>query len=104
MEVVESDEATAAQVTAEAAPVAEAATAEAPVAEPVEAGPRIRFAEDLGTARQAAPKKVKKGAKKVEEPEGKAKKGPTKKARPLVEDDDADLALDFGWEDKDADE
>ena len=47
---------------------------------------------------------MKKGAKKVEEPEGKAKKGPTKKARPLVEDDDADLALDFGWEDKDADE
>ena len=104
MEVVETDEA-AAKAAAEAAPVAEeAAPAAAPVAEPVETGPRIRFAEELSQPRQAAPKKVKKGTKAPEEPEGKAKKGPTKKARPLVEDDDADLALDFGWEDKDADE
>ncbi len=105
MEVVETDE--AASPAAEPEPVevaAEATPVEARVDEPVEAGPRIRFAEELAPARQAAPKKVKKGAKNVEEPEGKAKKGPTKKARPLVEDDDADLALDFGWEDKDADE
>jgi len=103
MEVVQTDEAAAAEA-ATAKVAAEAAPIEAPVEEAVETGPRIRFAEDLAPARQAAPKKVKKGAKSVEETEGKAKKGPTKKARPLVEDDDADLALDFGWEDKDADE
>ncbi len=103
MEVVETGEAAAAEAAEEAAPVAVAAPAETPVAEPAETGPRIRFAEELAPARQAAPKKVKKGAKAPEEPEGKAKKGPTKKARPLVEDDDADLALDFGW-DKDKDD
>lgn len=104
MEVVEAEATTAeAAPEPEAAPVAQAAPAEAPAAEPVEKGPRIRFAEELAPARQAAPKKVKKGAKVPEEPEGKAKKGPTKKARPLVEDDDADLALDFGW-DKDKDD
>ena len=43
-------------------------------------------------------------AKQPEEPEGKAKKGPTKKARPLVEDEDVDVDLDFGWDkDKDSD-
>ena len=82
--------------------MAQAATAEAPAGAPAGKGPRIRFAEDLAPARQAEPKKARKGVK-AEEPEGKAKKAPTKKARPLVEDEDIDLDLDFGWEEKEAD-
>ena len=104
MEVVEADG--AAPATEEGAPepaaVAQAATAEAPAGAPAGKGPRIRFAEDLAPARQAEPKKARKGVK-AEEPEGKAKKAPTKKARPLVEDEDIDLDLDFGWEEKEAD-
>jgi N utilization substance protein A len=113
MEVVETQaEAGAAPAAAEEAAVpepvakaeAEAAPVEVEAPQPVEAGPRIRFAEELAPALKEAPKKAKKGGKKpAEEPEGKAKKGPSKKARPLVEDEDVDLDLDFGW-DKDADE
>ncbi|HET8943914.1 MAG TPA: hypothetical protein VFO59_03965, partial [Dehalococcoidia bacterium] len=104
MEVVEAEGEAAPEeaVAAEAAVVAETAPVEVG-AEPAEKGPRIRFAEELQPAMKAAPKKVKKGAKQAEEPEGKAKKGPTKKARPLVEDEDIDVDIDFGW-DKDADE
>ena len=105
-EVVEAEGAPVTEEAAEpvAAPVAEAAPVEAQVGTPVETGPRIRFAEELASAPQPSPKKAKRGAKQPEEPEGKAKKGPTKKARPLVEDEDVDVDLDFGWDkDKDSD-
>jgi len=101
MEVVEAEaaeEAVAAEP--EAQPVA--APVEAPPApEPVETGPRIRFAEELEPVLKAAPKKAKKAAKKIEEPEGKVKKAAVKKARPVIEDEDIELDLDFGW-DKDS--
>ena len=103
-EVVEPEETPVTEEAQEpvAVPVAEAAPVEAQAGAPAETGARIRFAEELAPAPQPAPKKAKKGAKKAEEPEGKAKKGPTKKARPLVEDEDVDVDLDFGW-DKDSD-
>jgi N utilization substance protein A len=80
MEVVEAEGEAAPEeaVAAEPGAVAEAAPVEVG-AQPAEKGPRIRFAEELAPAMKTAPKKVKKGAKQAEEPEGKAKKGPTKR-------------------------
>jgi N utilization substance protein A len=100
MEVVEPEAAEAPAETAEPAPVPVEAVVEAP---PAKTGGRIRFAEDLGGGTKAEPKKKKSKKDERSDAEGKASKRPSKKARPVVEDEDEDLELDFNWGGKDDD-
>jgi N utilization substance protein A len=93
MEVVETEAETATETAApEPVPVEATAAVEAPAA----GGPRIRFAEDIGGAK-SEPKKKKSKKDERSETEGKASKKPSKKARPVVEDEDEDLELDFNY-------
>jgi N utilization substance protein A len=106
-EVVESDGEAPAAETPEAEPAPAEIAATATVEAPVAGGPRIRFAEDIGGGRVASEPKKKKSKKDERgETEGKAAKKPSKKARPVVEDEDEDLEIDFGFgkDEEDAEE
>jgi transcription antitermination factor NusA-like protein len=96
MEVVETEDGTAAAV--EAAPIAAAVAATAAPAGA--SGPRIRFAEDLGRPTTVPDDKDKQKKSKKDdrtEGEGKATKKGSKKVRVVVADDDEDVPLDFEY-------
>jgi N utilization substance protein A len=107
MEVVEQEADEAPVEAPEEAPVEEiAATVEAAPA-PTEAGPRIRFAEDLSPARAAPPKKKKSKKDERTETEGKAAKKAPKRGRRLAlaeDDDDENVELDWGGKGDDSNE